>query len=65
MLISIQRNQLSHVPGLDLVGDEARDAAFLIGDKTSEHGNQALVDLGPQLRIAASASPASTNILAR
>src|SRR4030081_3039091 len=47
-----QRNQLSHVPSLDLIGDKARDAALLVGDKTSQNGNEALIDFGAQLGIA-------------
>src|SRR6266478_10036117 len=47
-----QRNQLPHVPGLDLIGNESRNAAFLVGDETPENGDEALVDLGAQLGIA-------------
>src|SRR3954468_19720134 len=47
-----QRNQLRHVPRLDLVGDEGRDAALLVGDEAAQHRYQALVDLAAQLGVA-------------
>jgi len=37
---------------LTLIGDEARDAALLIGDEASQHGNEAFVDLGSKFEIA-------------
>src|SRR5437763_12966886 len=46
-----QRNQLRHVPRFDLVGDEGRDAPLLVGDESSLHRHQALVDLAAQLGI--------------
>src|SRR3954451_5672023 len=46
-----ERDQLPHVPGLDLIGDKARYATFLVGDKASEHDNQSLIDLGAQFGI--------------
>src|SRR3954468_8940103 len=47
-----QRNQLRHVPRLDLVGDEGRHAALLVRDETAQNRDQALVDLAAQLAIA-------------
>src|SRR5262245_22114516 len=47
-----QRNQLRHIPRLDLVGDEGRDAALLVRDEAAQHRHQALVDLAAQFGIA-------------
>src|SRR5256714_3596360 len=47
-----QRNQLCHIPRLDLVGDEGRNAALLVCDETAQHRYQTLVDLAAQLGIA-------------
>src|SRR3954471_22207005 len=47
-----QRNQLRHVPRLDLVGDKGRNAALLVGDEAAQHRDQTLVDLAAQLGIA-------------
>src|SRR5436305_9439015 len=47
-----QRNQLRHVPGFHLVGDESRDAALLLGDKAAQHRDEALIDLAAKLGIA-------------
>src|SRR4051794_20594011 len=47
-----QRNQLRHVPRLDLVGDEGRTAALLARDKTAQPRDQAFVDPPAQLGIA-------------
>src|SRR5215475_4507440 len=47
-----QRNQLRHIPGFHLIGDEGRDAALLLGDEAAQHGDEALVDLGAKLGVA-------------
>src|SRR5437588_12817293 len=49
-----QRNQLPHIPGFDLIGDEGRDAALVFGDAGAQHGDEALVDLGARLGVAGS-----------
>src|SRR6478752_5785787 len=46
-----QRDQLRHIPRLDLVGDEGRDAALLVGDEAAQHRHEAPVDLAAQLGI--------------
>ncbi len=46
-----QRNQLPHIPRLDLIGDEAGDAALLVGDQAAQHDNKAIVDFGAHLGI--------------
>src|SRR6478735_10574598 len=47
-----QRNQLRHIPRLDLVGNKGRDAALLIRNEAAQHRHQALVDLAAELGIA-------------
>src|ERR1700742_3338106 len=47
-----QRNQLRHVPGFHLVGNEGGDAALLLGDEAAQHHDKALVDLVTKLGIA-------------
>src|SRR4051812_19426717 len=46
-----QRDQLRHVPGFHLVGDEGRYAAFLLGDHRAQDRDQTLVDLASQLGV--------------
>ncbi len=46
-----QADQLRHVPGLDLIGDEAGDAALLVGDEAAQHHHDALIDFRAHLGI--------------
>src|SRR3974390_848601 len=46
-----QRNQLPHVPCLDLIGDERGYAALLIRDETAQHRDEPFVDFTAQFGI--------------
>src|SRR6516162_10446504 len=46
-----QRNQLPHVPCLDLIDDERGDSALLIRDETAQHRDESFVDFTAQFGI--------------